>query len=491
MAGAMRRCRDVNDVSSSEEIAPMKTTQQGRCRRRPRRRVGAGGGRRRHPAPALAVPREGEWPALLASLPVDVAGLARGEGAFCRRRQVRSATDLLRLLLVYALTDLPLRLVCAWATLAEVAALSDVAMLGRLGRCLGWLQALVAAMLAARGVAAPPAVGRWRLRVLDGSSVSGPGSAGTDWRVHLSYDPVAQRLDRVAVTTAAGGEALTRFAFDPGDLALADRGYCRAAEVAHVVRRQADLVVRLNTCALPLLADASGDRVLDLAAWLDAAPAAAPSERPVGIAVPATAEHPAQRLPLRLVTQRLAPDQAAAGRRRARQEAARHGRTPARLTLLAAGFVLLLTSLPATDWPAASVLALYRFRWQIELQIKRLKGLLALDHLRTKDDTLAQVCLLARLLVALVLDHWARPLRPTLDAWADDSAHPCSLWRCTAAWLEPLRQALLGSPSLAAWTAALPRLRRFLCASPRHRPSQAQAARAFQRLSQDINHAAA
>jgi hypothetical protein len=490
MAGAMRRCRDVNDVSSSEEIAPMKTTQQGRCRRRPRRRVGAGGGRRRHPAPALAVPREGEWPALLASLPVDVAGLARGEGAFCRRRQVRSATDLLRLLLVYALTDLPLRLVCAWATLAEVAALSDVAMLGRLGRCLGWLQALVAAMLAARGVAAPPAVGRWRLRVLDGSSVSGPGSAGTDWRVHLSYDPVAQRLDRVAVTTAAGGEALTRFAFDPGDLALADRGYCRAAEVAHVVRRQADLVVRLNTGALPLLADASGDRVLDLAAWLDAAPAAAPSERPVGIAVPATAEHPAQRLPLRLVTQRLAPDQAAAGRRRARQEAARHGRTPARLTLLAAGFVLLLTSLPATDWPAASVLALYRFRWQIELAIKRLKSLFGLAHLRTQHDTLAQVCLLARLLMALLCERGPLGHGPPLAHPQATDDRPDSLWRTTAFWLVPLRQALLGPLSLARWYAALPHLRRYLADAPRRRQRQSLAARDFHRLTTLITQAA-
>jgi hypothetical protein len=334
--------------------------------------------------------------------------------------------------------------VCAWATVAGVAELSDVALLGRLRRCLPWLRALVAAQLAGGGADPPPAdpAGGRRLRLIDGSQISGPGSVGTDWRVHLSYDPVARQLAAVEVTDTHGGESLTRHRFAPDDLALVDRGYCRAPGIAHVLDHGADLVVRLNTGALPLYPTASADRPLDLGAWLPTVPEAGPAERPVWILVPATADRSARRLALRLVARRLAPQAAAAARRRLRQQATKHGRTPTQLSLAAAGFVLLLASLGPDAWPAAAVLALYRFRWQIELQIKRLKGLLALDHLRTKDDTLAQVCLLARLLVALVLDHWARPLRPTLDAWADDSAHPCSLWRCTAAWLEPLRQAL-------------------------------------------------
>jgi hypothetical protein len=326
-----------------------------------------------------------------------------------------------------------------------------------------------------------PAAGR-RLRVIDGSAISGPGSAGTDWRVHLDYDPVAQRLTAIEVTDAHGGESLTRYAFAPDDIALADRGYCRAREIAHVLDQDADVVVRLNTGAAPLCAAARDDAPLDLAAWLAATPPGTPTERPVWITVPAGAGRDARRLPVRLIACRLPAIASVAARRRMRQQARKHGRVPTELSLQAAGFVLLLTSLGPQQWPPADVLALYRFRWQIELVFKRWKGLLGLAHLRTRDDTLARVCLLARLLVALVIDHWSAAL-PAVDAPATAaSARPHSLWRCFAAWVAHARQAVLGHLSLAAWVAALPRLQRYLRDAPRRRPSQAAQARAFQRL---------
>ncbi len=497
MAGAMRRWWWVMNTPYSEEIALMKGMQQERCCAR--KRHAPGGGSRRRSRQRCGVQQDGDWQEVLAALPADLAEMARAEGAFCRCRQVRSAADLLRLVCVYALGDLSLRLTAGWATVVGLAELSDVALLGRLRQCLPWLQALVTAQLAPRRAdqpAAEPATGR-RLRLIDGSQVSGPGSAGTDWRLHFSYDPVAQRLAAIEVTDTHGGESLSRYAFTPEDIAVADRGYCRATGIAHVLDQQADVVVRLNTGALPLYPAPNADVALDLGAWLMTVPETAAAERPVWIdrtpggGQRATADPTAPRLALRVVAHRLAPQAAAAARRRLHHQTRKHGRTPTQLSLDAAGFVLLLTSLDAAAWSATAVLALYRFRWQIELQIKRLKGLLVLDHLRTKDDTLAQVCLLARLLLALVIDRWTQPQRPTLDAWANDADRPSSRWRCTAVWLAPLRQALLGSLSLAAWLAALPRLRRFLCDSPRCRPSQAHAARTFQRLTQATNHAAA
>ena len=434
--------------------------------------------------------QDGDWRQILAAAPPDLEGVAREQGAFARRREVRGAADLLRRVLVYAVGDLSLRLTAAWATVAGVAELSDAGLLWRLRRCLPFLQALVTAQLAAGGKDLPPAAGGRRLRLIDGTAISGPGSAGTDWRVHLDYAPVAQRLTSIAVTDAHGGESLTRFAFAPDDIALADRGFCRARGIAHVRDQDADVVVRLNTGALPLFAAARDDAPLDLAAWLGATPAGRPTARPVWITVPASADRPARWLPLRLVACRLPAAAANAARRRLRQQARKHGRTPTQLSLRAAGFVLALTSLAAQEWPAADVLALYRFRWQIELVFKRWKGLLGLAHLRARDDTLAQVCLLARLLVALVIEHWSAALSPMVAAAATATARPRSLWRCFAGWVAHARQAVLGHLSLAAWIAALPRLQRFLCDSPRQRPSQSAQARAFQRLLDRTNRAA-
>ncbi len=45
-------------------------------------------------------------------------------------------------------------------------------------------------------------------------------------------------------------------------------------------------------------------------------------------------------------------------------------------SLIAADYVMILTSLSAETFPAAQVMALYRLRWQVEIAFKRLKGLL-------------------------------------------------------------------------------------------------------------------
>ncbi len=447
-----------------------------RCQRRGRRRGSRCGAAARR---VVLDPREdAAWQRVLAGLPADLEVRARECRALVRRRAVRSAADLLRLLLVYALWDVPFALVAAWGTVAGVATLSDVALVGRARHSRAWLAAVVTAMLAERGGAAPRAGGpAGRIRLVDASVVSGPGSVGTDWRLHLEYDVVEQRLGAIEWTDAHGGERFGRYQFQPHDVAVGDRGYCRAPGIGHVLEQQADVVVRYQRGAVALLAEATGEARLELADWTRDLPSDGPAERTVWLDLPATEQTPPRRVPLRLVAGRLDPQTAAAARRRLRQRETKHGRTPSHLSLELAGVVLLLTSLDAAGWPTDAVLALYRFRWQIELVFKRLKSLLHLDHLRAHDPDIVQTYLWAKLLAAVLLDGWAVALAPTLDAWAADPTRPCSRWRWCRCWLERLLQAVLGPSIIADWEVALPRLRRFLCDSPRRRPAQAAAGR--------------
>ena len=111
----MRRWWWVMNTPHSEEIALMKRVQQERCRGRARKR---GVGRRdcrRRVKREQDLQQDADWQQVLAALPADVADVAGVHGAFCRWRQVRAATDLLRLVFVYALGDFSLRLVAAWA----------------------------------------------------------------------------------------------------------------------------------------------------------------------------------------------------------------------------------------------------------------------------------------------------------------------------------------------------------------------------------------
>ena len=72
--------------------------------------------------------------------------------------------------------------------------------------------------------------------------------------------------------------------------------------------------------------------------------------------------------------------------------------------MLAADWILLLTSLDPTAAPAPVALELYRLRWQVELAFKRLKSLGHLDQLPAKDPDLARSWLYANLIAAILTD---------------------------------------------------------------------------------------
>src|SRR5438270_10448007 len=142
-------------------------------------------------AEGLAVPSE--WQMALARMPADWADSARTSQALVRRREVRSAGDLLRLVLAYSLWDWSLRQVAAWACLLDMAQLSDVALRKRLRGTRLWLSQLVGQQLSqVRRLVPRSGV---RLRLLDASVITQPGSQGTDWRLHIGFDVEQSRLD--------------------------------------------------------------------------------------------------------------------------------------------------------------------------------------------------------------------------------------------------------------------------------------------------------
>lgn len=144
-------------------------------------------GERSESVEALANPLIGDgWGEVVGRIPVDLEATARAAGLMVRNREVRSASDLLRIVLAYALCDWSLRVVGVWSHLIGLGELSDVAVLKRVRSCQVWLGQIVLGCLLARRVEFAE-VGV-RLRLIDATCVSRPGSRGTDWRVHLSLD---------------------------------------------------------------------------------------------------------------------------------------------------------------------------------------------------------------------------------------------------------------------------------------------------------------
>lgn len=68
----------------------------------------------------------------------------------------------------------------------------------------------------------------------------------------------------------------------------------------------------------------------------------------------------------------------------------------------------MLANVPPERLTASDILAIYRLRWQIELEFKRLKSLLNLDYIRAPDPAVVRAYILTKLLGALLVEELAR-----------------------------------------------------------------------------------
>lgn len=346
------------------------------------------------------------WSEVASRLPADfnVEATARSRGAFTRAREVRNAGSLLRLALAYGGCGMSLRETCTWAAAAGIASLKDPSLIERLVKAAPWLGDIVGALIAEQTKV--PA-GRWagrRLRALDATSICQPGADRTTWRLHVGYDLATGQVDHIELTDVHGAENLQRLTYRPGDIVLADRYYARPRDLRPVIDAGADFIVRTGWNSLRLFRP--DGTPFDLFATL-AAQADQEGEVQVRVDERTTSPSAPEPLILRLVIRRKDPEQAEAEQKRLIKDAKKRGKQPDPRSLEAAKYILLLTSLPADAFPTADVLALYRFRWQIELAFKRMKSLAGLAALPAKKPELAQAWIYAKLITVLLAEQIA------------------------------------------------------------------------------------
>ena len=368
------------------------------------------------------------FPRLLARLPpgTDVEALAREKGAFQRARGVQNGTDLLRLALAWGSSGQSVQEVATWAGQQGIASLSEEALLKRLHKAGDFLEALAACLLSRVG--SPRAWHGRVLRIADSTSLSKPASQGTDWRVHAVYDLGSARFSHLALTDGRGAEALDRGAAVAGEVRIADRGYANAPSWLRFAQScasqscptrscasqscgeqpagaGADFIVRMRWNTVRL-SDLDGRR-FDLALWLGSDPLGQ-DVREVTVRA-----HPGKRgtpMNVRLIARKKPPEAAEAAVQRLRRRASRNQTETDPRSLVAAGYVVLATSLPGKDFPAEDVLAVYRLRWQIELAFKRLKSLMGIDAIRTRTEAGTRCWLHAQLIVALLCEDFCQGL---------------------------------------------------------------------------------
>jgi len=335
------------------------------------------------------------WRYVRTLLPDDLDTSARASGALVRRRGIRDAEALVRMLLAYGLTDLSLKSVAGWAAALGVADVSTPALFYRVRDAEGWLSTLVAAALAEE--VRPPTQPGLRLRAVDATVVTGPGAKGAEWRLHVLSDPASGRFCAVEITDEHGGEGYALHPVQKGDVVLGDRGYAYSRSVYAAAEAGADVVVRFNPQTLRLC---SRERQrYPLSSQTAEVPAV--GARSWNLIMPV---FPPKR---QTKSKKSWPLSKAVAWLKVRAVCARTRSNK---------LIWILTTLSEDQASDADVLDLYRLRWQIELMFKRWKSLLDLDTLPSQKGPTARSWILSRLLGAALAQKLLDP-NDALSPW--------------------------------------------------------------------------
>jgi hypothetical protein len=355
--------------------------------------------------------RNDEWGVIERLLPEGGMEAARETRAFLRARYLDSPAPLLRILLFHAVNDAGMRETMAQARASGIAELSQVALFKRLRTAGDWL-AWLGAGLCRRLRDEPSLPKGLRPRVVDSTTIQGPASKGITWRLHYALDLRTLTCDWFEVTDVHGGEFLERTPLTPGDVVLADRNFLRPEGVRAAGQNHGHVLIRMRWTH-PAMVTPEGNQfqAVTHAGKLSAGKI---GEWRVQLCDPQGAP-----IPGRVVAIRLPAPLAEAAKRRALRQAERAGRRADPRSLVAAQLVMLFTTLPESILNAEAVLELYRYRWQIELAFKRLKQLLQIGQLPHKDPAVARSWILAKLVIALLLETLSRNAR-VFSPWGYD-----------------------------------------------------------------------
>jgi len=341
-----------------------------------------------------------DWNLLTTFFPSNWQKLAMDNDAIKGLRQDKSIEDLLRVLLIHFACGYSLRETVIRAKNANLANMSDVALLKRLRKCKEWLRNLCLSLFAESGIV----FGKNKLQfsLFDATHVKEPGKTGSLWRIHYSFQVPDMQCDFFKITKTEGkgnSEDLSKFPINNGDYIIVDRGYAHSSGIAYAVNKGAFVCIRVNQQSLKFMQPSKSERFpmvkhlkkltqpLSIGSWH--AEVIAPENG---------------RIAGRLCVIRKTPEAIKKAYKKVKRKAKKNGIEPKDSTLFLSEYVILFTTFPEKDFSAEEVLEWYRIRWQIELVFKRFKQITNMGHIPKYHDDSAQAWMYGKLFIALLTE---------------------------------------------------------------------------------------
>lgn len=304
---------------------------------------------------------------------------------------------LLRTLLIHLSGNISLRSTSALVKKGNIADISDVGILKRLKKSSNWFTWATKALLESM---APPfkqsGDTSYNFRFVDASVIEEPGATGSKWRLHYSFNATSFAPDEVIVGDYRQGEKLSNFSVNPQDVMVGDRAYGTRNSVYHAHVNNAFTLVRFAPHNLPLH-DANGNSFQLLAKM---------KKLKIGEVGDYACVVKVNDIDIsgRICVLRKTKEQAKKAQEKARRDSAKKKHKLQSSTLEYAKYITVFTTLPDSV-SAASILEIYRHRWQVELVFKRLKSLLRLAPLYKKSTEGMMGWMSGKLFVATLTEY--------------------------------------------------------------------------------------
>jgi len=351
---------------------------------------------------------------------VNLERLAVENNLFWRLRSRMSPAAMLMLCLMWGAGVYTLRELAAFARVRNLCKISDVALLKRMRKARRFVEAAVQAVLTANinNAVVPPKGKSLQLVCVDGTRGRDrlKHKAGEGFILHYGFrleisDTISCQTEFFEFTADKGkgtGESLARATchYRPGDIVLADRGYCTAKGIAAVLLAKANFIVRacMSTVALACSADGK-DRI----ALAQAIREMQLKEEEMGETKLWMRENPENWRCIRICVQRRSQEDAEIARKAywkqtGKSQGRRGNPSISENAIFLCDYIVLITSLSEAEFSLDEILKLYKIRWQVELVFKRFKSIGDLEVLPTSNTQSTEVFRMSKMLAFLLTE---------------------------------------------------------------------------------------
>ena len=185
---------------------------------------------------------------MIEQLPEGFEKAANETGALTRKREIKTAADLLLLVFLYVVHGLSLLEVSVISKMKGIAQISDVGFMKRFAKCGDYIEWLLDNLKpqATAHYTKPEKFEKYNIKALDGSVVTSGGKVRITHRFHYAIDIFNLKSDQYKITSQKTGESLTNFEITSDDLYLGDRAYGTKTSMEHCLAGGGDFVFRIR-----------------------------------------------------------------------------------------------------------------------------------------------------------------------------------------------------------------------------------------------------